>query len=171
VKHKTSLSPSATHSLYYVCVLSRSDFGTEIWWMGQKTFMNCLQTQQNAALCHILNAFHLIPIIALHNEAALPPVSICLQSKQRKYVLCLLTLPLSHPIIKRGPSSFPIPKHLSTMLCDTDEYIFDWTQNCCPPLPTGQGTTCPQPMGASGRRCQGHSITYNRPLECTYHHR
>jgi hypothetical protein len=89
--------------------------------------MNHLQIQQNTALCYILNAFCLIPIIALHNEAALPPVSIYLQSKQRKYILYLLTLHPSHPIIKCCPSSFPIPNYLSTMLCDTDEYNFNWT--------------------------------------------
>jgi ribonuclease HI len=138
VKHETGLSPSVTHSLYCICVLSRSDFGTEIWWTGQKTFTNHLQTQQNAALCHILNAFYLILIIALHNEAALPPISIRLQSKQRKYVLHLLTLPPSHPIIKCCPSSFPVPNHFSTMLCDTDTYDFNWTQNRRPPLQLGK---------------------------------
>jgi hypothetical protein len=76
VKHETGLSPSATRSLYHVCVQSRSDFGAEIWWTGQKTFMNHLQTQQNTTLRCILNAFRLTPIIALHNEAALPPGSI-----------------------------------------------------------------------------------------------
>jgi hypothetical protein len=133
VKHETGLSPSATCSLYCMCVQSRSDFSTEIWWMGQKTFMNCLQTQRNAALCRILNAFCSILIIALHNKAALPPISVCLQSKQRKYVLHLLTLPPSHPVIKCYPSSLPVPNHLSTTLCDTDEYDFDWTQQCRPP--------------------------------------
>jgi ribonuclease HI len=138
VKHETGLSPSATCSLYCTCVQSRSNFGTEIWWTGQKTFTNHLQTQQNATLRHILNAFRSTPIIALHNKATLPPISIHLQSKQRKYILCLLTLPPSHPIIKRCPSSFPIPNHLSTMLCNTDEYNFDWTQKHYPPSRLGK---------------------------------
>jgi hypothetical protein len=133
VKHETGLSPSATRSLYCTCVQSRSDFGAETWWTGQKTFTNRLQTQQNAALRRILNAFRSTPIIALHNEAALPPVSVHLQSKQRKYILRLLTLPPSHPVIKRCPSSFPVPNHLLTTLCNTDEYDFDWTQKCRPP--------------------------------------
>jgi hypothetical protein len=133
VKHETGLSPSATHSLYCMCVQSRSDFGAKIWLMGQKTFVNHLQIQQNAALHCILNAFGLTLIIALHNKATLPPVSVHLQSKQRKYVLHLLTLPPSHPIIKCCPSSFPVPNHLSTMLCNTDKYDFDWTQQYRPP--------------------------------------
>jgi hypothetical protein len=103
VKYKTSLSPSVTRSLYYTCILSRSNFSAEIWWMGQKTFTKCLQTQHNATLCCILNAFCSTLTIALHNEATLPPVSVHLQSKERKYVLCLLTLPPSHPIIKCCP--------------------------------------------------------------------
>jgi hypothetical protein len=138
VQHETGLSPSATCSLYYTYIQYRSDFGTEIWWTGQKTFMNCLQTQQNATLCCILNAFHSTPIIALHNKAALPPISIHLQSKQTKYVLYLLTLPPSHPVIKCCPSSFPVPNHLSTTLCDTNKYDFDWTQNYHPPSQLGK---------------------------------
>jgi ribonuclease HI len=138
VKHEPGLSPSATRSLYCMCILSRSDFGAEIWWMGQKTFTKRLQTQQNAACCHILNAFRSTPTIALHNKTALPPISVCQQSKQRKYILHLLTLPPSHPVIKRCPSSFPIPNHLSTILCNPDEYDFDWTQNRCPPSQLGK---------------------------------
>jgi hypothetical protein len=64
VKHETGLSPSATHSLYHACILSRSDFAAEIWWTGQKTFTQRLQTQQNAALHRILNTFHSTPTIA-----------------------------------------------------------------------------------------------------------
>jgi hypothetical protein len=74
VKHEIGLPPSATRSLYRGCVLSRSDFGAEIWWMGQMTFTQCLQTQQNATLHQILNTFCSTLTIALHNEAALPPI-------------------------------------------------------------------------------------------------
>jgi hypothetical protein len=118
--------------------IKQSNFGAEIWWTGQKTFTNRLQTQQNAALRRIQNAFRLTPIIPLHKEAALPPVSVRLQSKQRKYVLRLLTLPPSHPVIKHCPSSFPVPNYLSTTLCDTDKYDFDWTQKCRPPSRLGK---------------------------------
>jgi ribonuclease HI len=133
VKHETGLSPSATRSLYRTCILSRSDFGAEIWWRGQKTFTQRLQTQQNAALHRILNAFRSTPTIALHNEATLPPISVRLQSKQRKYALHILSLPPSHPVVKPCPSSFPIPNYLSTALQDPNEYDFDWSQPCHPP--------------------------------------
>jgi hypothetical protein len=132
-KHETGLSPSATRSVYCTCVLSRSDFGAEIWWTGQKTFTQCLQTQQNATLRRILNTFRSTPTIALHNEAALPPVSVYLQSKQRNYALHILSLPPSYPVVKRCPSSFPIPNHLSTALQDPNEYDFNWSQPCRPP--------------------------------------
>jgi hypothetical protein len=125
VKYKIGLSPSATYSLYHTCILSRSDFGAEIWWTGQKTFTQCLQTHQNTALRRILNAFHSIPTIALHNKAALPTISVRLQSKERNYTLCILSLPPSHPVVKCCPSSFPIPNHFSTALQDPNEYDFD----------------------------------------------
>jgi hypothetical protein len=95
--------------------------------------MQRLQTQQNAALRRILKAFHSTPTIALHNKAALPPVSVRLQSKQRKYTLHILSLPPSHPVVKRCRSSFPIPNHLSTALYDPNEYDFDWSWPCRPP--------------------------------------
>jgi hypothetical protein len=50
VRHETGLSPSATRSLFHACVISRSDFGAEIWWSGQKALAQKLQTQQNSAL-------------------------------------------------------------------------------------------------------------------------
>jgi hypothetical protein len=45
VRHETSLSPSTTCSLYCACILSRSNFGAEIWWTGQKTLAHELQLQ------------------------------------------------------------------------------------------------------------------------------
>jgi ribonuclease HI len=133
VKYETGLSPSTTRSLYRSCGLSRSDCRAEIWWKGQKTFMQRLQTQQNTALRRILNAFRSTPTMALHNEAALPPVSVCLQSKQRKNALHILSLPPSHPIVKRCPSSFPITNYLSTTLHDPNEYDFAWSRPYRPP--------------------------------------
>jgi hypothetical protein len=84
VRHETGLSPSATRTLYRACILSRSDFGAEIWWSGQKALEQKLQLQQNTALRRILNAFLSTPIIALHNEIAIPPVKIRLNHKKWK---------------------------------------------------------------------------------------
>jgi ribonuclease HI len=48
-------------------------------------------------------------------------------------------------IIKRCPSSFPVPNHLSTTLCDTDEYDFDWTQKHRPPSRLGKALRAVSP--------------------------
>jgi hypothetical protein len=84
VRHETGLSPSTTPTLHRACVLSRSDFGAEIWWSGQKALEQKLQLQQNTALRRILNAFSSTPIIAPHNETAIPPVKIRLNHKKWK---------------------------------------------------------------------------------------
>jgi hypothetical protein len=64
--------------------------------------------------------------MALHNEAALPPVSVRLDNKQRKYTLRLVSLPMSHPIVQRCPTSFPIPNHLISTLNNQNEYDCAW---------------------------------------------
>jgi hypothetical protein len=94
--YETGLSPAATHQLHQACVTSRSDFGAEIWWNRQKHLEQTLQLQQNRALRRILNAITSMPIIALHNEVAIQPVSLRLDQKQRKYALHLLSLPPTH---------------------------------------------------------------------------
>jgi hypothetical protein len=94
--YETGLSPAATHQLHQACVTSRSDFGAEIWWNRQKHLEQTLQLQQNRALRRILNAITSMPIIALHNEVAIQPVSLGLDQKQRKYALHLLSLPPTH---------------------------------------------------------------------------
>jgi hypothetical protein len=88
VQHETGLSPSTMRLIYQAYVTSRSDFGAEIWWQGQKNLAMTLQLQQNAALHRILNAFCSTPIIALHNKATLPPVAVRLTHKLCKYTLC-----------------------------------------------------------------------------------
>jgi hypothetical protein len=129
VRHETGLSPSAMRLIYQACVTSRSDFGAEIWWQGQKNLEITLQLQQNAALRRILNAFRSTPVTALHNEAALPLVAVRLIHKLRKYTLHLLSLPTTHPVIQWCPSSYPIPGHFTTSLSDDHEYDHPWYSN------------------------------------------
>jgi hypothetical protein len=69
VRHETGLSHSATHTLYQACVISRSDFGSEIWWTRQKGLASILQSQQNSALCRILNTFTSTPILGQHLQS------------------------------------------------------------------------------------------------------
>jgi hypothetical protein len=132
VRYETGLSPSATRSLYRACVISRSDFGAEIWWSGQKALAQKLQMQRNSALRRILNAFRSTPIVALLNEAAIPPVLVRRHHKQRKYTLHLLSLPPSHPVVKRCGSSFPIPNRFFTSIWNPYEYDCEWQSPRCP---------------------------------------
>jgi hypothetical protein len=134
VRHETGLSPSATRLIYQAYVTSRSDFGAEIWWQGQKNLETTLQLEQNAALCRILNAFRSTPVMALHNEAALPPVAVQLTHKLRKYTLRLLSLPTTHPVVRRCPSSYPIPGHSIASLSDDREYDNPWHSDRRSPL-------------------------------------
>jgi ribonuclease HI len=133
VPHETGLPPSTTRLIYQVCVTSRSDFGAEIWWQGQKNLETTLQLQQNAALRRILNAFRSTPVTALHNEAALPPLAVRLTHKLRKYTLHLLSLPTTHPVVRRCPSSYPIPGHSIASLSDDREYDHPWHSDHRPP--------------------------------------
>src|SRR5215208_8018491 len=87
------LSPSAVRQLYKACVIPICDFGSEIWWKGQKHFETRLQMIQHMALRRILGAFRTTPVKALHNEAGIPPVNVHLTGVQRRYAIRLLTLP------------------------------------------------------------------------------
>jgi hypothetical protein len=75
-RYERGLSPAATRQLHQACVTSRSDFGAEIWCNQQKLLEQMLQLQQNRALWQNLNALTSTPIIALHNEEAIHPVSV-----------------------------------------------------------------------------------------------
>jgi hypothetical protein len=93
-----------------------------------------LQLQQNAALRRILNAFRSTPVTALHNEAALPLVAVRLTHKLHKYTLRLLSLPTMHPVVRRCPSSYPIPRHSIASLSDDREYDHPWHSDHRSPL-------------------------------------
>jgi ribonuclease HI len=85
-----------------------------------------LQLQQNRALRRILNAFTSTPIIALHNEAAIQPVCIRLDQKQRKYALHVLSLPPTHLVAQWCPAAFPILNLIDAIPDISDEYDYDW---------------------------------------------
>ena len=101
------LTVSIMRQLYISTVLPILDYGSEVWWMGQKTAISKLVTVQNGAMRSILRAFKTTPIAALESEAAIVPTDLRLTHHQRKYALRILTLPSSHPIRQRCPSSLP----------------------------------------------------------------
>jgi hypothetical protein len=55
--------------IHQACITSRSDFGAEIWWQGQKNLETTLQLQQNAALRRILNAFCSTPVTGIPDDS------------------------------------------------------------------------------------------------------
>ena len=68
------LSPHAFRQLYLACITSIADYGSIIWYKGQKELIYPLKILQNACLRKILNAFWTTPLIALEIESALPSV-------------------------------------------------------------------------------------------------
>jgi hypothetical protein len=67
------LSPSAVRQLYLACVISIADYGSIIWWKGQKSLIKPLQAIQNTACLRILGTFKTALILAREIEAALLP--------------------------------------------------------------------------------------------------
>jgi DNA-binding beta-propeller fold protein YncE len=131
-RYDTGLSPTATDQLHQACVTSRSDFGVEIWWNQHKNREQMIQLQQDRALWWILNAVTSTPIVALHNEAAIQPVSIGLDQKQRKYALRHLSLPPTHPVPQWCPESFLIPNRIDVIPDVSDEYDYNWRTTARP---------------------------------------
>jgi hypothetical protein len=84
-----------------------------------------LQLQQNRALRQILNTFTSMPIITLHNEEAIQLVSICLDQKQQKYALHLLSLLPTYLVAQWCPESFPILNLINAIPDISDVYNYD----------------------------------------------
>jgi ribonuclease HI len=101
------LSQSALRQLYQSCITTVADFGSEVWWNGQKSQSNLLQKIQNQALRKIAGAFRTTPIAALEAEIGLFPVDIRLDLRSRNYATRLLTLPDTHPLLPLCPNTFP----------------------------------------------------------------
>lgn len=92
------LSPFAVRQLYNACITSIADYGSIIWWRGQKSLLKFVQGLQNKSLRKILGVFRSAPILPMEIEAALPPASVRLNNSIRKYALRTLKLSERHPI-------------------------------------------------------------------------
>jgi ribonuclease HI len=92
------LSPYALRQIYQACVTSVSDYGSVIWWRGQRNLLQPLQALQNQGVRKILGVFKTAPIKPMEVEAALPPPEIRLNSNIRKYAFRVLKLSPSHPV-------------------------------------------------------------------------
>lgn len=92
------LTPFALRQLYLACIVSVADYGSIIWWRGQKSLIRPLQAIQNLGLRKILGVFKTAPIIPLEVESALVPPSIRLNTNIRQYAFRLLKLSPRHPV-------------------------------------------------------------------------
>ena len=101
------LSQSVLRQLYQSCITTVADFGSEIWWNGQKSQSNPLQKIQNQALRKIAGAFRTTPIAALEAEIGLFPVDIRLELRRKNYATHLFSLPDSHSLLPLCPNIFP----------------------------------------------------------------
>jgi len=104
---ENGLRQSAIRQLYISTVCSVADFGSEIWWRGQKGYARRLQLVQNTALRKITGAFRTSPVTALEAEQEVVPVAARLNLQQKKYSLRVLRMKYTHPIRKRCPDTFP----------------------------------------------------------------
>lgn len=72
-------------------------FGAELWWQGQKDCLQGLQGLINNQARAVTGMLRSTPIGPLIRESALEPAEALLDTKQRRYALRLLGLPLGHP--------------------------------------------------------------------------
>jgi hypothetical protein len=98
VNTERGLSALATQQLYTSCIHTVADYGSQIWWRGQKGLIKPLQLLQNAAIRKILGVFRTALIKAIEVEAGLLPVEVRLQESLRLYRLRTLQLQPTHPI-------------------------------------------------------------------------
>ena len=92
------LSPTAIRQLYIACIGSVADYGSVVWWRGQKQLLRPLQALQNLATRRILGVFKTAPIVPTEAEAGLPPPSVRLNATNRQYAIRAQKLSASHPI-------------------------------------------------------------------------
>jgi ribonuclease HI len=104
---QSGLTASSTRQLYISTVLPVLDYGSEVWWLGQKSLISKMRIVQNGALRSVLGAFRTTPIAALEAEASIVPTITRLNYNSRRYALRILSLPSDHPIRERCPDSFP----------------------------------------------------------------
>src|SRR5690606_14863891 len=79
------LSAAGMRQLYQSCMISMADYGSEVWWKGQKHLANKLQLLQNSTTRSILDAFRTSPTTALDVEAGLLPANLCLNYRSEEH--------------------------------------------------------------------------------------
>ncbi|KAI0991854.1 hypothetical protein K3495_g16333, partial [Podosphaera aphanis] len=94
------LSPVAMRQLYLACIISISDYASQVWWKRQRNFVEMLEKLQNIALRKILGCFKTSPTKAMELEACLCPPEVRLNHYRRKYAMRSLELMQNHPVAR-----------------------------------------------------------------------
>jgi hypothetical protein len=81
---QNGMSLQNLRQIYTATIIPVIDYGAEIWWQGQNTMIQYLETLQNTAIRSILAAFKTTPITALEAEAAIPPTELRLNQLKRR---------------------------------------------------------------------------------------
>ena len=108
MKSEWGLKPTACRQLYLSCIIPISDYGSEIWYNGQKKYEKLFQNLQNRMIRKILGTFKTTPIQAMEIESHVLPVKLRLLMKNQKYAIRLLKIAENNPICQRIPNTYSI---------------------------------------------------------------
>ena len=122
-----NLTAAAARQLYTICITSISDYAVQVWWKGQRSYIDKLQKLQNSALRKILRVFKISFIAALQIEAAVSSSEVRLNRLCRQYALKVTTLSENHSIRKRTSYSFS-SKYQTEIDVDDTQYL-NWFQS------------------------------------------
>ena len=108
MKSEWGLSASACRQLYVFCIISISDYGSEIWFNGknQKHLIDKFQKIQNFAIRKILEAFKTTPFRAMEIEANILPPAIRLHQKNQQYAIRIARMRCNNPLTQICLNSF-----------------------------------------------------------------
>ena len=105
MKSEWGLKPTARRQLYLSCIIPISDYGSEIWYIGQKKYEKLFQNLQNRMIREILGTFETTPVQAMEIESHILLAKLRLLMKNQKYAIRLL----KRPIIILFVKEFPVP--------------------------------------------------------------
>ena len=108
MKSEWGLKPTACRQLYLSCIIPISDYGSEIWYNGQKKYEKLFQNLQNRMIRKILGTFKTTPVQAMEIESHILPVKLRLLMKNQKYAIRLLKIAENNPICQRIPSFYTV---------------------------------------------------------------
>lgn len=106
MKSEWGLSSSAARQLYMSCIISISDYESEIWYKNQKSFEKRFQKLQNLAIRKILETFKTTPCESMKIKASLLSSKIRLFQKNQKYAIRIAKIEKHSSISKIVPNTF-----------------------------------------------------------------